>query len=126
MVNLRNNKKITETIFSLVGNVVAPCESFSYYKVVSDNTIGAENGATYTFDFITGHDVSYFGAVAIYLPDEYVGDFRTLGSSCEIKGFAETARCKIGASRRIDVQMNGIKLDKNKEYSIIIHNMTNP
>jgi hypothetical protein len=75
----------------------------SYTKIVSSSTVGTENGASYTFDFITGHDVSYFGAVSIQLPDEYDGNFRTLESSCEIFGFPETAKCKIGSNRRIDV-----------------------
>lgn len=44
------------------------CEGFRYAKIFSHDTVGSNNNATYSIDFITGHKVPYHGAVSVYLP----------------------------------------------------------
>ncbi|KRX03573.1 hypothetical protein PPERSA_04125 [Pseudocohnilembus persalinus] len=120
------NKQSAKASFQISQNTVSVCDSFQYFKSQSDNSLGGVNDATYTFDFITGHDVPYFGAITLTLPENYDSDFYSLGTKCTLKKFDAAAKCKIGAKNRIDVFMNGVKLDNDKEYSISISNMGNP
>lgn len=125
MKNLRGYKQHFIVNFA-VDEQYNVCDKFKYFKTYSDNSIGSENYASYTFDFITGHEVPYNGAVSLYIPTDYFTDLYTLNSTCEIQGFSEKAFCKIGERNRVDIIMNGIKLYKDREYSVKITNMSNP
>lgn len=92
----------------------------------SDDTVGSNNGATYQIDFITGHNVPYMGAVSLYLPTNYISNFKELGTTCSLYGFSEKAFCKIIGENRVDIRMNGDVLKSNLEYRLILKGMSNP
>lgn len=57
---------------------------------------GALNN-TYTIDFITGHIIPSFGAISLFLPENYESNFIDLNVTCSIKGFSENSdtTCKV-------------------------------
>ena len=57
-----------------------------YISSNSDNSMGSSYNVNYTFNFILGHDIPYYGAIAIIFPQQYEGDLLTIGVKCQLSG----------------------------------------
>jgi hypothetical protein len=105
----RISDKQDKTYGFLLTRDVAPCAVFSGAASVANSNIGGQNNVTFTFNFITGHPIPTSGALSIFFPAAYGASLIQLNASCALIGFPAftPATCKIGASNRADIYLNG-------------------
>lgn len=109
-----------------------PGTLFTFFKANPVDSVSAgEVGVTYNFPFVTGHRIPSDGAISVTFPSPYGNLLNLENTGCSLQGgvfssLDNKATCKIGASNRVDIYLNGTNLDSLEQYSLTVTGITNP
>jgi hypothetical protein len=107
---------------------VQPCSSFQSVSATADSNLGGQNNVTFEFNIVTGHSIPIWGAVSVYFPSTatFSANLLNLQATCSLLGFDSQPTCKIGSQNRIDIFLNGFKLDKGALYTLRVFGLNTP